>query len=106
MRLTGKELYEQKKLTKKQTNAPKLKEFRLRPGIDIHDLNIKINRIEEFLKQKHNVRLRLTFKGRQVTHADLGWNVINTITTRLETVGKITTSKFEGKQIVVMISPK
>lgn len=105
VRLTGKELYNLEK-SNKQTKSPKLKEVRIKPEIGTHDLDIKVKQCEDFLKKKHSIRIRLTFKGRQITHPELGWDVVNEMTTKLSNVGKIVSSKLDGKQIIVMVAPK
>ena len=62
---------------KKQAGAKKqktqtLKELKFRPNIGIHDLNVKVNRIKEFLTEGHKIKIRIFFRGREITHPDRG----------------------------------
>ena len=71
----GKHLYEQKrktKLSQKKQHVVSLKEIRLRPKIDDHDRDIKINRAAKFLDKGHKVQFTMLFRGREMMHVDRG----------------------------------
>jgi translation initiation factor IF-3 len=68
----GKWLYEQKKAQKlKKQHIVETKEIRIRPHIDDRDVDIKVNRIKEFLIKKHNVKVTIFMKGREKSYRDI-----------------------------------
>ena len=75
----GKYRYEQQK---KQANAKKnqpkniIKEIRLSPRIEKHDIEIKIRKIKEFISDNATVRVSMNFKGRENSHKDIGLKII------------------------------
>ncbi len=96
---------------KKQTGAKKqkvhtLKEIKFRPNIGQHDLDVKVNRIREFLTEGHKTKVRIFFRGREITHPDRGRELAHGI---LETLGELATvesnPKLEGKNLVMVLSP-
>lgn len=106
----GKYRYDSKKkmqLSKKKQKTADTKEIRLRPNIGSHDLQIKIAQIQKFLKNKEKVKLTLRFKGREITHHELGLNIVNTV---IEAVSELSTvesaPKIEGKQIIALLVAK
>jgi translation initiation factor IF-3 len=106
----GKWLYEQKRkerLAAKKQHAVTLKEIRLRPEIDMHDRNIKVNHAKEFLEKGHKVQFTMMFKGREMMHQDQGYSIMNEIITTLETVAKVERpSKMLGRRITLVLIPK
>ena len=106
----GKYRYDSKKkmqLSKKKQKTADVKEIRLRPNIGTHDLQIKIGQIQKFLKSKEKVKLTLRFKGREITHHELGLNIVNTV---IESVSELAVvespPKIEGKQIISVLVAK
>ncbi|HSJ03817.1 MAG TPA: translation initiation factor IF-3, partial [Verrucomicrobium sp.] len=69
------ELEKKKKEAAKHQKAGKLKELKFRIGIDPHDYLIKIAHAEEFLSHGDKVRVQLQFKGRQMAHQELGFQL-------------------------------
>lgn len=67
----GKEKYEKNK-KKKNCQKTKLKQFEIRPSIDIGDIKIKAAKINEHLKAGNKVRITVKFKGREISHRDIG----------------------------------
>ena len=71
--------YEQEKRereVKKHQKQAQLKEIRISPRIDNHDYEIKVKHIKEFLEKKHKVRVRMFFRGREISHKDIGNRII------------------------------
>ncbi|MGQ0794404.1 MAG: translation initiation factor IF-3 [Deltaproteobacteria bacterium] len=104
----GKYKYELKKqaATKRQ-KVQELKETKVRPNIGEHDLEIKINHMREFLEDGHKNKVRIFFKGREITHSELGSELAHKIIERLSDVGAVDSPpKFEGKNLIMIISPK
>ncbi len=102
-------LYEKKKhdKDKKQNHAAEIKEIRLGPNIQDHDVNFKSKHATNFLKQGHKVKITMKFKGREMAFRQNGEIVMLKFITLLEEVGKPEfMPKFEGKQLYVTLTPK
>lgn len=107
----GKYRYE---LSKKQQEARKkqavveVKEIKLRPKTEKHDLDFKIKNIRKFLQQKNKVKVTLRFRGREIVYADsLGLEVLNKVGEALEDVGVILQPPtMEGRQMAMFVGPK
>lgn len=106
----GKYRYElQKKAheARKKQKVVVVKELKLRPMIDKHDLEIKIRNTIAFLEEGDKVRITLKFRGREADHSEIGMKVITQVQTALADHAKIEqTPRIEGKQISMMVGPK
>ena len=106
----GKWTYEQKKQkqeAKRNQHIVQVKELKFRPGTEEHDYDFKRNHAMNFLKEKNKVKAIVQFKGREVTHANLGLAILNRLLDDLTEVGKAEAPpRQEGKQAFVLISPK
>jgi translation initiation factor IF-3 len=108
----GKWLYEQKRRVReahKKTAHPvaTLKEIRLRPETDRHDLDIKVKHAREFLEKGHRVQLSLLFRGRQMLHKDKGYALLNQIMESLQDVAKIERpSAMTGRRMTLLLIPR
>ena len=103
----GKYKYELKKqqAAKKQKVVP-IKEIKLRPNIGEHDLNVKVNRIKEFLEGGHKTRVRIFFRGREIVHPELGKDLADRITEEVSEIGSVDLEpKLEGKNLIMVLSP-
>lgn len=105
----GKYRYEiQKKAheARKKQKVIQIKEIKLRPTIDKHDLEIKMRNVLGFLEEGDKVRITLRFRGREMDHQELGMQVLERVQETLKDKAKIEQSpKIEGKQIVMMVGP-
>jgi translation initiation factor IF-3 len=105
----GKFRYEtQKRLqdAKKKQKTVETKEIKVRPTIADGDYKIKLRNIKRFLEEKHKVRIVLIFKGREVTHKDVGFVIMEKFKQDLEMDARIDLGpKSEGRQIFMMLSP-
>lgn len=106
----GKYRYEiQKKAheAKKKQKVVVIKEIKLRPMIDKHDLEIKMRNTLSFLEEGDKVRITLRFRGREMDHSEIGMKVINHVQATLAEHAKIEQSpRIEGKQISMLVGPK
>ena len=106
----GKVLYEKKKKqseAKKKQKVIQIKEIKLRPTIDKHDLEIKMRNVLGFLDEGDKVRITLRFRGREMDHQELGMQVLERVQETLKDQSKIESPpRIEGKQIVMMVGPK
>lgn len=108
----GKWQYQQKRRVreahkKSQHHVATLKEIRLRPETDKHDLAIKVKHAREFLEKGHRVQLSVFFRGRQMLHKERGYNVLDQITEYLQDVAKIERpSMMAGRRMTLLLIPK
>ena len=81
----------------KQKNV-QVKEVKFRPGIEDHDYKFKLRHARRFLEEGNKVKLTMMFRGRQVTHPELGREVLLRVAGDLEDLGKLETSpSMEGR---------
>lgn len=107
----GKFRYEQSKKqqeAKKKQSVVEVKEIKLRPKTEKHDLDFKIKNIRKFLENKNKVKITLRFRGREIVYADSqGREILNRIGEQLEDVATISaTPHMEGRQMVMFVAPK
>ena len=89
---------------KKKQKIINLKEIKLRPTTEIHDYNFKIKNAKKFLAKGDKVKFTVQFKGREMQHTNLGYNLMNRIINDTSTLGKVEVRpKFEGRQIIMII---
>jgi translation initiation factor IF-3 len=108
----GKWLYQQKRRVReahKKTQHPvaTLKEIRLRPETERHDLEIKVKHAREFLEKGHRVQFSVLFRGRQMLHKEQGYDMLNQITENLTEIAKIERpSVLTGRRMTLLLVPK
>jgi translation initiation factor IF-3 len=108
----GKWLYEQKRKIreshkKSQHHSAVLKEIRLRPETDKHDIEIKTNHAREFLQKGYKVQFTLFFRGRQMLHQDKGHEIFNQISESLQELSKIEPAgRIMNKRMTLLLVPK
>jgi translation initiation factor IF-3 len=108
----GKYLYQQKRKLrdshkKHQFHSTTLKEIRLRPETEQHDLEIKVNHAREFIEKGHKVQFTVFFRGRQMLHQDRGYEMLNQISQSMEDIAKIERpSRMSNRRMTMMIVPK
>jgi translation initiation factor IF-3 len=92
--------------SKKHQHANKVKEIQLRPGIDPHDFQTKLDHTIDFLCEDMKVKVSLRFRGREMAHTELGFNVVNRFVEHLAPFGHPDFEpKLIGRGINLMISP-
>jgi translation initiation factor IF-3 len=106
----GKFKYEQKKMLneqKKKQTIVEIKEVKVRPKTDDHDIETKIKHIRRFLEEGNKAKITVRFRGREITHPEKGEEVLREILTDLE--GSIVIEQkpaLEGKTMTMLIAPK
>ena len=91
---------------KKKQKKIELKEIKLRPVTETHDYNFKLKNAQKFLSKGDKVKFTIRFKGRELQHSNLGYNLMNKIQEDIKLVGKVEMNpKFEGKQMIMVIQP-
>lgn len=100
--------HEQKKQqeARKKQKVIQIKEIKLRPGIDKHDLEIKLKAVEKFLAEGDKVKFTLRFRGREMAHQQLGLDVLRRVRETLGDKIRVDSEpRTEGRQAVMMVSP-
>lgn len=91
-------------LAKKHSKDVELKELWFTPRIADHDIQTRLNRVDEFLKQNHKVMIRIKFKGREMGHQELGYQILDKILTQLgDKIMVERPAKMEGRSITMII---
>lgn len=86
----GKFKYAQRKKEQgSKKTASRLKELRVRPAIDDHDLSYRLEKGRKFLEQGHKVQVVCIFRGRQMAHPQLGFDVMRRVAEALEDISKV-----------------
>jgi translation initiation factor IF-3 len=105
----GKYKYDQQKKAhkaKKKQKIINLKGIKLRPVTEIHDYNFKMKNAQKFLTKGDKVKFTVQFRGREMQHTNLGYDLMQRITDDTSSLGKIEVKpKFEGRQIIMIIQP-
>ncbi|MDO4723153.1 MAG: translation initiation factor IF-3 [Comamonadaceae bacterium] len=84
-----------------------IKEVKFRPGTDDGDYNIKLRNIRRFLEDGDKVKVTLRFRGREITHQNLGLNLLNRLREELgDAIVVEQFPKLEGRQMIMMIAPQ
>jgi len=106
----GKFKYEAQKKeqqSKKKQHVIKIKEIRLRPRIDQHDLETKVNMGRKFLKEGAKLKVTLMFRGREMSRLDLGEIVLDKVAEMLADIAEVEKrDPMEGRRISIMYTAK
>jgi translation initiation factor IF-3 len=106
----GKYKYEQSKKAKrarKKQHTMQVKEIKMRPKIEAHDYGFKMNHARKFLEHNNKVKFSLIFRGREVTHPDIGLNILKRVAEDLTEMATVEVGpKREGMTIMMVVCPK
>ena len=102
-------VFDQRKKTKENKKKQKvihLKEIKLRPVIASHDYETKVNQAKSFLEKGDKVKFSIRFKGREIVHNELGFNLLERVITDLEGLVQVEQqATTEGRAIVMIVAP-
>ncbi|HIV75397.1 MAG TPA: translation initiation factor IF-3 [Candidatus Pseudogracilibacillus intestinigallinarum] len=105
----GKYRYEQQKKEKearKKQRVINVKEVRLSPGIGDHDFNTKLRNARKFIENGDKVKASVRFRGRAITHKELGQEVLNRLAEEVKDIATVESkAKMEGRQMFMMLAP-
>lgn len=105
----GKYRFEQQKKEKEARKKQKVinvKEVRLSPGIEDHDFNTKLRNARKFLEKGDKVKVSIRFRGRAITHKDLGRDVLERMAEECNDVSTVEQKpKMEGRSMFLMLAP-
>ena len=106
----GKFKYEAQKRANQARKKQKtfdVKEIKMRPGIDQHDYDVKMRAVTKFLETGDKVKVTMRFRGREMTHQEIGMGVLMRVREDLEEVAKVEQSpKLEGRQMTMVVAPR
>ena len=101
------ELQKKAAAAKKKQKVVEIKEVKFRPTTDSGDYNIKLRNVRRFLEDGDKVKINVRFKGREMSHQELGIGMTKRIETDLAEESTIESRpRLEGRQMIMMIAPK
>lgn len=105
----GKHRYEQRKRSKeakKKQKATEIKEVKLRPKIEEHDYQVKLRQAQRFLKNGDKTKVTIMFRGREMTHLDIGKKILDRLASDIADLGLVeTAARMEGKSMGMILAP-
>lgn len=106
----GKYKYEQSKRDREARKHQKMvimKETKVRPNIEKHDLDVKIKKSRSFLQAGDKVKITVMFRGREITHPEIAQRLLQRIATELEDCAVVERMpKLEGRNMIMILAPK
>ncbi|MFM2411406.1 MAG: hypothetical protein RL481_2234 [Pseudomonadota bacterium] len=106
----GKFKYEAQKkanLARKSQKTQEIKEIKMRPNIDDHDYDVKMKKIIEFIGEGDKVKVTLRFRGREMSHQQLGMALLQRVQEDMAETAKVEAyPRLEGRQMLMVLSPK
>ena len=106
----GKYKYEKSKKEKesrKKQHTIVVKEIRMRPKTDVHDLETKLKQARKFLEHGHKVKFTVLFRGRELAYKEMGRDILNKVIENLEELAEPESPiKMEGRRMMVFLNKK
>jgi translation initiation factor IF-3 len=96
------ELQKKQREARKKQKIVHLKEIKMRPKIDVHDYNFKMNHIKSFLAEGDKVKVTIMFRGREMSHTEIGAEVLKRVLADLAEIEP----KLEGRNLTAVVAPK
>ncbi|MHC9532474.1 translation initiation factor IF-3 [Dellaglioa sp. BT-FLS60] len=101
------ELQKKQREARKNQKIVNVKEVRLSPTIDINDFNTKLKNASKFLAKGDKVKVSIRFKGRAITHKEIGRDVLNRFADAAKEVASVESrAKMDGRSMFMMLAPK
>ena len=105
----GKYRYEQEqkaKRARKHQSTTVVKEIKIRPKIDNHDFEVKEKHVRRFLEHGARVKVTIMFRGRELTHPEIGKELLKRLAEEIKDLGKVEVSpKLDGRDMIMVLSP-
>ncbi len=96
----------EKEARKKQKTID-IKELRLSPNIDVHDIQVKVKKAVEFLQHGDKVKVSIRFRGRELGHTDVAYKILHDFAEQVSEIGAVEKPpKMEAKTMAMFIAPK
>lgn len=95
------------KEARKKQKIVDIKELRLSPSIDTHDIQVKVKKAMEFLESGDKVKITIRFRGREMGHTDVAYGIMHDFAQRVDTVGIVDKPpKMEARSMAMFLTPK
>jgi translation initiation factor IF-3 len=92
---------------RKKQKIVEVKEIKLRPMIDDHDYDVKMRSMQRFFEEGDKVKVTLRFRGREMAHQELGYQLLNRVKGDTLKIAKVEQEpRFEGRQVVMVLAPR
>jgi translation initiation factor IF-3 len=92
---------------RKKQHVVEIKEIKLRPMIDDHDYDVKMRSMKRFFEEGDKVKITLRFRGREMAHQELGYQLLNRVKGDIGEMAKVESEpRFEGRQMVMVLAPR
>lgn len=105
----GKYKYQQSKRlaeARKKSSRVEMKEVKLRPKTDDHDFMTKVRKAREFLESNNKVKFTIMFRGREITHPEIAYDMLERAAEELEDCASVEQrARMEGRNMTMMLSP-
>jgi len=106
----GKYRYEAQKkanAARKTQKTQDIKEIKMRPNIDTHDYDVKMRNVIKFIEEGDKVKITLRFRGREMSHQELGMNLLRRVQDDVVELAKVEAyPRLEGRQMLMVLAPK
>ena len=106
----GKYKYQQSKKqqeARRRQTTIQVKEVKVRPKIEEHDMNFKLKNIRRFLADRDKVKVTMIFRGREMAHQDRGYMILKQMAESLSDVGTVEQEpRHEGRTLFMIVAPK
>ena len=94
-------------IARKTQKTQEIKEIKMRPNIDDHDYDTKMKKIHDFLGEGDKVKVTLRFRGRELSHGQLGMQLLQRVQQDVIEIGKVEAyPRMEGRQMLMVLAPK
>lgn len=101
------ELQKKEHQSRRHQKSTQVKEIKLRPRTDKHDLSIKIRQIKDFLADGNKTKVTVTFRGREMANQELGRSMMTTVMQQVSDSGTIEYApRMEGRSLIMIVAPK
>lgn len=92
---------------RKKQKTVDVKEIKMRPNIDTHDYDVKMRNMRRFFDSGDKVKVSLRFRGREMAHKELGFQLLNRVKEDCEEYTKVESEpKLDGRQMIMILAPK
>ena len=92
--------------SKRKQKQTTVKEIKFRPGTDIGDYNVKLKNLTRFLEEGNKTKVTMRFRGREMAHRELGFEMLERIRDDLEEISMVEAQPLlEGRQMVMVLAP-
>jgi len=101
------ELSKKEHQSRRHQKSTQVKEIKLRPRTDKHDLEIKIRQIKSFLQEGNKTKVTVTFRGREMANQEMGRAIMATVMQEVAPLGNIEYApRMEGRSLIAIVAPK